>query len=378
MEEDYSHYFQAASFDGACRYAQVGLDVLAKVHQNWEDAWHEYYYLTYHLSMIVMECAFSNGNRALSDSHYQDIQQHATLENYMLAVSARMNLLVHESQFSDAIDLGCDAIARMAIPGVILPRHPSAEELIVVLSEINRLLPNSAISTLLNLPALDNTLVSTAVTVLMSASTASYFYDGSVFAYSTALMVQLTLQHGLTPQATPGIAAYGLLCSSITGDCERAYGVTEVAMRLCNTHSILAYQCQVHFLFSSVISFYYNHLRENLPLLRRGLMLSTQAGNALFCAFNAVHLPVTRLWKGDALEDLVTESIQSLDALGAQCRFADGYPMTSGALYCARALMGTATQKDLDTARVHVSPFSIAWVCTRCIFLTLTLRFANH
>lgn len=281
----------------------------------------------------------------------------------MLAASARMILLINKSQFSDAIDLGCEAIARMALPGIALPRHPSMEELGIVFSEIDHLLQNSATNTLLNLPPLSHPLISIAITVLMSTSTASYFYDVTVFAYSSSMIVQLTLQHGITPHATPGLAIYGLLCSAITGDCVRAYEVGEVAMRLSNIHGVPTYQCQVHFLFSSVINFYHNHIRENLPLLRHGLTLCTQVGNTLFAAFNAVHLPVTRLWKGDALEDVMTESMHTLEALDAQCRFADGYPMTSGALYCARALMGTATQKDLDAAKVQVSPFGTAWVC---------------
>eukprot|EP00026_Physarum_polycephalum_P000064 Phypoly_transcript_00064.p1 GENE.Phypoly_transcript_00064~~Phypoly_transcript_00064.p1 ORF type:complete len:1946 (+),score=282.67 Phypoly_transcript_00064:262-6099(+) len=354
----------AAAFDGACRYAQVGLRILAMVHQDWKEAWDQHYEITYRLSMIVMVCAFTNGNRELSNQHYDDIQQHATLVSAMLAVSSRMILLVNESQFSEAIDLGCEAITRMALPGITLPRHPSILELNTVLTGIDNMLQNSTAAAFLNLPPLDDPLVSTAATLLTSTSTASYFYDASVFAYSSSLMVQITLQHGLAPQATPGLAIYGLLCSSITGNCKRAYEIGEVAMRLCDIHGVLKYQCQVYFLFASLLNFYHNHIRENIPLIRRGLTLCTQAGNTLFAAFCAVHLPVTRLWKGDPLEDVAAESINALGRLGAQCRFADGYQMISGALYCARSLMGVATQKDLEAARANVSPFGIGWSAT--------------
>ena len=284
----------------------------------------------------------------------------------MLAVSARMILLVNGARFAEAIDLGCAAFARMAIPNVTLPRHPSNEELGAVFAVIDGLLQNSTTDTILNLPAA-HSLISIAVTVLMSTSTASYFSEGPSFAYSTSLMVQLTIQHGITPQATPGIALYGLLCSGVLGNCDRAYEIGEVAMRLSDKYGIPAYQCQVHLLFSSAINFYRNHVRDNVPLLRRGLILCTQVGNTLFAAFNVVHLPVTRLWKGDPLEDVATECLQTLDALGGQCRFADGMPMTSALLYCARALMGVAAQKDLDASRVIVSPFSTAWVWTQLL-----------
>jgi len=249
----------------------------------------------------------------------------------------------------------------MAIPGVVLPRHPSPQELTAVLAEIDHLLKNSA-TTLLHLPPLTNPLVSIAVTILTSTSTASYFYDANLFAYSSSLVVQLVLQHGMTPQATPGLCIYSLLCSSLIGDCERAYEVGEVAAKLSTAHNIPAYQCQVHFLFSSLLNFYRNHLRENVPLLRKGLILCTQVGNTLFAAFCAVHIPTTRLWAGDSLEDVTNESVNTVNSLGAQCRFLDAHPIMASLLYSARALMGITSQKDLEESRVRVSPFGSAWV----------------
>lgn len=309
-----------------------------------------------------MECAFNHGDLNLSLECFKDIQEHATLEGAMLALSARMILLVNESQFSDAIDLGCEGIARLSIPGVTMPRHPTQAELGVVFSEIDRLLQGSIYSIFESLPPLTHQLVSLAVTILMSASTASYFYDVSVFAYSCSLIVQLTLQYGLTPQATPGLAIYGLLCSSITEDVKRAYEIGDVATILSNKHGMPVYQCQVHFLFYSVIHFYQKHVKENLAHLRRGLTLCAQVGNTLFGAFNAVHVPMTRLWKSDALEEVAAECIFTLDSLGAQCRFADALPMTSGVLYCCRSLMGVSCIKELEASRVYISPFGSAWV----------------
>lgn len=310
-----------------------------------------------------MECAFNHGDLALSSECYKEIQEHATLDGAMLALSARMILLVNESQFSESIDLGCEGIARLGIPGVILPRHPTQAELGVVFSEIDRLLQGGTISSIFAaLPPLTHQLVSLAVTILMSTSTASYFYDVSVFAYSSSLIVQLTLQYGLTPQATPGLAIYGLLCSSITGDVKRAFEIADAATNLSNKHGMPVYQCQVHFLFYSVIFFYQKHVRENLAYLRRGLTLCAQVGNTLFGAFNAVHIPMSRLWKSDALEEVAAECIYTLDSLGAQCRFADALPMTSGVLYCCRSLMGVNCNKDLEASRVYVSSFGTAWV----------------
>lgn len=309
-----------------------------------------------------MECAYNHGDQALSAECYKDIQEHALLEDAILTISARMILLVNESQFSDAIELGCEAITRLGIPGVSLPRHPTQAELGSVFAEIDSMLQGNIYTIFESLPRLSHQLVSLAVTILASTGTASYFYDVSVFAYSSSLVVKLTLQYGLTPQATPGLTIYALLCSSITGDFKRAYEIGEVATILSNTHALPVYQCQVHFIFYSILQFYRKHIRENIPHLRRGLILCAQVGNTLYGAFTAVHIPITRLWQSDPLEEVTAEYILSSDTLGTQCRFADALPMTSAGLYCCRSLMGTSCQQDLEPSKVQISPFGTAWV----------------
>lgn len=325
--------------------------------------------------MITMDCAFNHKDIELSQACYKDIQEHATLEDAVHALSARINLLINESQFTDAIDMGCEGIARLGITGLTLPRHPTQAELGALFTEINGMLQGNIYTTFESLPPLTHQLVSLAITILASTGTASYFCDIAVFAFSSSLVVKLTLQYGLTPQATPGLAIYALLCSSITGDFKRAYEMGEEATLLSNRYGLPAYQCQVHFIFYSILQFYQKHIRENVAHLRRGQILCAQVGNTLYGAFTAQHIPITRLWQGDTLEGVTEEYILTFKSLGAQCRFADAFPMTSAGLYCCRSLMGINSPKDLEDSKVHISPFGTAWV--RFIVMVIYVCLSN-
>ena len=93
--------------------------------------------MVYEVTFLAMEANFLIGNKDAALVHFESIRNHATDDAVLQAVGTRMNILINEAQYEQALELGMSCVAQLAVSDLVVPRHPNQDQLRALHEEVS-------------------------------------------------------------------------------------------------------------------------------------------------------------------------------------------------------------------------------------------------
>jgi predicted ATPase/signal transduction histidine kinase len=199
-----AHARRSAAFGQAVRYGETAVGLIQ------DDLWVEDYALCFRAHILLCEALLGAASLEAAENRLNDLLQFARSALDRSAVfRLRANLLTLKSDYEGSIDealLGLDQL------GVKLARGASEAEQDEAYRAIRRRLDGRQISDLEHMPLMDDPRIRAAMSLLAPLISSVFTTDGLRFLH-LAKMVELTLDHGASPESTHGLAWFGAIIS---------------------------------------------------------------------------------------------------------------------------------------------------------------------
>lgn len=243
----------ATAYIAAQQYINMSLSLLAS------DCWESQYNLAFSLYREKVEIEYLNGNFYNSENLiYQVLPRLKT----NIEKSDILNTLIVQHtlnfQYIESIKIGRDALKLL---GIDLPEGDFNEKLQAEYIEVNELLAQRNISSLINLPLMESPEKIVAARLLMNLDSVAYIGMPELFPIVALKLVKLSLQHGNTSESARGFSDYGVLLGSIFQDYKSGYQFGMLAINLSDFFNTPALKCRTYFMFASFINHWYKHIR---------------------------------------------------------------------------------------------------------------------
>ncbi|SMD13753.1 ATP-binding sensor histidine kinase [Rhizobium sp. RU36D] len=199
-----AHARRSAAFGQAVRYGETAVGLIQ------DDLWVDDYALAFRAHILLCEALLGAASLEAAESRLNDLLQYARSALDRSAVfRLRANLLTLKSDYEGSID---EALLGLGELGVKLARGSSEAEQDEVYRAIRRRLDGRRISDLEHMPLMDDPRIRAAMSLLAPLISSVFTTDGLRFLH-LAKMVELTLDHGASPESTHGLAWFGAIIS---------------------------------------------------------------------------------------------------------------------------------------------------------------------
>lgn len=213
----------SAALPQAARYTDAAFGLMAA---SW---WNSHYAQAYATSLLHCECLLAQA-RLDEASREIDILLARTLPPGDEAAAHRLKAVLRtvRSDYEGAIDA---ALSGLALLDVHLGRRPDSARMKQSYDVVKRVRGARSIASLGELPATSDPRIHTIMGLLSTLISSLFVRDGISFLH-VAKMVELTLEHGATPESAYGLSWYGVFIASLYGEYEDglAYGLAAMAL----------------------------------------------------------------------------------------------------------------------------------------------------
>ncbi|WP_165848135.1 trifunctional serine/threonine-protein kinase/ATP-binding protein/sensor histidine kinase [Paraburkholderia lacunae] len=202
--------------------------------------WARHYALASRIGMLRCGILLAEGETAQAGIEIDELlARTSTPADRAEAHRLKAALLTVESEYERAVDI---ALAGLALLGVDLPAHPTEADLTAACQAVRDALGERHVHELVDLPAMTDQRIG-ATMALLTALEAAHFYPSSgLVLLHLAMMVRLTLRHGVTAASVQGLAWYGVSIAEHCDAYEEGFEFAKVALALVERHGFERYR----------------------------------------------------------------------------------------------------------------------------------------
>ncbi|MFS8974596.1 AAA family ATPase [Cupriavidus necator] len=289
---------RSAAIAQATRYMEAAF---ALMQPSW---WSSHYALAYAASLLRCECLLAQA-RLDHASHEIDALLMRDLPATDKAAVHRLkaSLQTVRSDYEGAINA---ALSGLALLDIRLERGPTPARMREAYDAVRVALGTRPIGSLGTLPATDDQRVQTIMGLLSTLISSLFVRDGISFLH-VAKMVELTLEHGATPEAPYGLSWFGVFIASLYEEYEDGLGYALAAMDLIDRHGYEAERIATLVALDQV-SAWTRPLSYALAQAQRAVTLGRASGDIGMACYACNHIASDLLAMGEHLR-LVEEEI---------------------------------------------------------------------
>jgi len=286
----------ATAYQAAREYATVGLELLGA------DAWERHYQITLSLHDLAAEVAFLVGDFEQMNQRIEAVIHHAKTPLEQVPVyQVKIQALVAHNQFLEAIEIG-QSVFKML--GVNLPDEPTLDDIRPIKEEIDVLIGERSIESLLHLPKMTDPLQLAIIQNAARLVPVSYMLGTTFHFLMAALEVKLSIQFGNSPVSAYSYVGYGFQLRVLWADMSKVPQFGQLGYQL----SLEPYSKNIRPATALVMGGYVGcwtiHLKETLPILLDGYQSGLETGNLEFMGYNAQLYCFNAYWYGQPLPKL--------------------------------------------------------------------------
>ncbi|WP_439685815.1 histidine kinase [Cupriavidus oxalaticus] len=197
------------------------------------DWWNAHYALAYAVDLLHCECLLAQARLdAASDGIDMLLARAQNALDQGAAYRLRASLQTARSDYEGAIDA---ALSGLALLDVHLERAPSAQRMREAYDAAHAALGTRPIASLASLPATGDPRIHAVMGLLSTLISSLSVRDGISFLH-VAKMVELTLDHGATPESPYGLSWFGVFIASLYEAYEDGLAYGQAAMALIDHH----------------------------------------------------------------------------------------------------------------------------------------------
>jgi predicted ATPase/signal transduction histidine kinase len=289
----------ATAYMAAQQYLDMGIDLLTS------NCWEEQYEFTYALYREKIEIEYLNGNFDSSEElTYKLLEK---VKSNVEKGDILNNLIVQHTlnyKYIESIKIARDALKLLDID---LPEDNFEEELQAEYVEVNALLSQREIASLINLPVMKSQEKIIAARLLMNLDSVAYIGMPQLFPIVTLKLVKLSLQYGNTPESARGYSDYGVLLGSIFQNYKAGYEFGMLAIKLSNYFNTPALKCRTYFVFASFINHWHKHIRFSNPINDDAYSYGLESGEFKNSGYSLYTKTLNLFCQGANLNDMLQD-----------------------------------------------------------------------
>ena len=192
--------------------------------------------------------------------------------------------------------------------GVSIPARPTWDEVVAANKEVESLLGNRPIESLIELPSMTDPETKTVMGLLGALFAPAFFTSETLLALHLCRMVALTLRHGSTDESASAYAWYGFVTSCLFKEPHRGYAFGELASGFVERHDISAYRARVLFTQGHV-SLWVRPLRESRELYQKAFHHALLSGDLQIAGYCCIFIVWLQLSMGAELVEVYGEAV---------------------------------------------------------------------
>lgn len=228
------HAVEAAARDRALAYLAGAERLLGP--SRWQTAYPQ----AWPAAVLAVECLLAKGDTAAAAVAIDTLFAHARgAIDQAEAHRLKAALLTVTADYQGAALVALDGLRLL---GIHLPADPPPEALDAVCRSITRRLAGRPIASLVDLPVMDDARME-ATMALLTALEATHFYPAANLLHlHLAMMVDLTLEHGVTAASVQGMAWFGVILAAVFDRYEDGFQFAATALALVDRHGYERYR----------------------------------------------------------------------------------------------------------------------------------------
>lgn len=172
--------------------------------------------------------------------------------------------------------------------GIEFTDQPDRTDILLERQRVSDNLGKRRIADLADAPEVTDPATLTAMRLLMEIFAAAFLSaSGNLFPYLVLKSVNLSLQHGNSPEAAFSYAAYGmLLCGELDQPAE-GFEYARVGMEINQRLDDLTLRARVIYVYAMFVHHWSRHWSSLTPMFRKGIEAGYQSGDLLYLAYSA-------------------------------------------------------------------------------------------
>ncbi|BDB27382.1 AAA family ATPase [Cupriavidus sp. P-10] len=280
--------------------------------------WETHYALAYAVNLLRCECLLAQARvEAASDGIDALLARAQNALDQAAVYRLRASLQTVRSDYEGAINA---ALSGLALLDVHLERAPSAQRMRDACDAVRAVLGTRPIASLAALPATEDPRIHAVMGLLSTLISSLFVRDGISFLH-VAKMVELTLNHGATPESPYGLSWYGVFIASLYEAYEDGLAYGQAAMALIDHHGYEAGRIATLVAVDQV-SAWTRPLSYALGHAQQAVTLGRASGDIGMACYACNHIASDLLVMGEQL-CLVAEEIARGLALTRQVQYRD-------------------------------------------------------
>ena len=206
------------------------------------------------------------------------------------------------TQFEEAIDAGCKALA---LVGVELPLDKLQQAGQEALGKVAGMLEGRDAASLFANPDLDSPEMSLAQRCLRHLTIAAFLSNQDLFPLTVGTSVGISLEHGNAPESALSFANYGLILGAFMGRYKEGHAFGELALRLCDKFQGRAPTATVCLVLGSELMPWVQHVRHAVPVIDRGYKEGLDSGDILWAGYLVMYRVLLDAFSGKRLDEVL-------------------------------------------------------------------------
>ncbi|MBB1249912.1 ATP-binding protein [Rhizobium sp. G21] len=345
------HARRSAAFGQAVRYGETAVSLIQ------EDLWEDDYALAFRAHILLCEALLGAASLEAAETRLKELLPYArSALDRSDVFRLRANLLTLKSDYEGSIDealLGLDEL------GVKLARGSSDDEQDEAYRAIRQRLDGRRISDLEHVPVMEDRRIRAAMSLLAPLISSVFTTDGLRFLH-LAKMVELTLDHGASPESTHGLAWFGAIISDKYDAYADGLDFCLAARALVDKHGFEEHRTSVLLAVDQVAP-WTRSLPYALERVREALDAAHAAGDVGWMCYARNHLVSDLIAMGDEIPNIRREAEESI-AVTRRFGYTDIEHILAAQLRLVVDLAEGAPAASLAQTAPVVSPTTAFWV----------------
>ena len=204
------------------------------------ERWTAHYSLARRIAVLRAECLLATADLDAAMTEINGLF-HKMETDFDKAEAHRLKAALQTVR-SDFRGATATALSGLRLLGVDLPSQPSDEQLAAAYEAVKQGLKARSIADIVDLPLASNPRIEAAMALLTALEATMFFPSGGLMFLHLAVMVQLTLEHGVTPASVQGLSWFGVSLAGTYDEPREGLAYAEVALALVDRHGYERYR----------------------------------------------------------------------------------------------------------------------------------------
>ena len=275
---------EMAAFSSAVVFLQSGIEAIQQSEME-ATCWISHKDLMVGLYTTLADAEFSYGDQESMRQCIETIlsQEHLALSDQLPAHSTLLRSLGAQNRLEEALESSLQLLAKM---GVRLPRKSLKFAIVWDLLKTKHLLSRHSISSLLELPEMEDFQKVCAMRIMDNLLAYAYAINTDLMVVTSLKMVRWSVKYGLCRHSPPVFAVYGMLMVGVLGKSKQGHAYGKLALSMVDEFGLQDVEARTIFIAHNYSHHWIEPLHENLKAYRRGYDIGLQTGDieyAMLC-----------------------------------------------------------------------------------------------